>query len=304
MNVLSLFDGMSCGQIALKKLGIEFDGAKNKYFASEIKKHGIKVTMDNFPNTIQLGDVTKINFDKLGKIDILIGGSPCQDLSCANKERKGLEGDKSKLFYEWYRAFKTLKPKYFLLENVGSAKKEDIKIITKLLGVEPIRINSFLVSPQLRNRLYWTNIPQAKLIEKEIMLNDCLENGWSDRKKARCLLESDSRPLSTPVKMFHRYYSTGFNTLIFENENHYNKCKNHYEAHYKDKSAKEIDKMNIDNSIYDGVRYMNKSELEKMQTVPAGYTSCLKRNEAASVLGDGWTVDIIAHILSGIDIKQ
>jgi len=307
MNVLSLFDGMSCGQLALRKAGLKID----KYFASEIKPLGIKVTQENFPDTIQLGSVLDIDGDNLSKIDLLIGGSPCQNLSVAmaKEHRKGLDGDKSGLFYEYYRIFQETNPTYFFLENVGSMSKKDEAIITELMGVEPIRINSKLLSPQLRNRLYWTNIPGIKQPEENApVLNEILSDGWSDRDKARCLLESDSRPVTTPIKMFHRYYSTGFNTLIFKDEEHYINCKNHYEHNFKGFSAKQIDEKILNESInldvYDGVRFMNQKELEICQTVPEGYTNSLTRHEAAGLLGDGWTVDVIAHMFSFIPTEE
>jgi site-specific DNA-cytosine methylase len=299
LKVLSLFDGMSCGQLALSKAGIEVD----TYFASEIKEDGIRVTQHNYPDTVQLGSVLELSGNQLPKIDLLIGGSPCQNLSVAmaKKHRKGLEGDKSGLFYEYYRLLNEVKPKYFFLENVGGMDKKDRDIITELLGVEPIKINSKLVSGQLRNRLYWTNIPNVKQPEeREIRLNDLLDEGWSDREKARCLLESDSRPPTTPLKMFHRYYSSGFTTLVFKDEQHYRDCVNHYDENFKGLSAKEIDQTGIKSSVYDGVRYLNQSELERMQTVPNGYTSILSRNQAAGLLGDGWTVDVIAHFFKNI----
>lgn len=299
MNVLSLFDGMSCGQVALAKEGVKVDN----YFASEIKEDGIKVTQDNFPNTIQLGSVTDVTAENLPAIDILIGGSPCQNLSVAmaKQHRKGLEGDKSSLFYEYYRILQETKPKYFLLENVGGMAKKDKEIITQLLSVEPININSKLVSGQLRNRLYWTNIPGVTIPQdKGIELNDILVDGWSDREKARCLLESDSRPLTNPLKMFHRYYSTGFNTLIFKSEQHYKDCLEHYERNFKGMSAKEIDETGITSEVYSGVRYLYQSELEELQTIPKGYTKTLTRNQAAGLLGDGWTADVIAHIFKGL----
>lgn len=288
---------MSCGQIALERAGIKVD----TYFASEIKEDGIKVTQENYPNTVQIGDVTKLSGNDLPKIDILIGGSPCQNLSVAmaKQHRKGLEGDKSSLFYEYYRLLNETKPKYFLLENVGGMAKKDKDIITELLGVEPIKINSKLVSGQLRNRLYWTNIPNVQQPkDRGIKLNDILDDGWSDREKARCLLESDSRPLTTPIKMFHRYYSTGFTTLVFKSKDHYEKCVEHYNTYFKGMSAKDIDKSGITSDVYDGVRYLNQNELERLQTVPEGYTKSVSRNQAAGLLGDGWTVDVIAHILS------
>ena len=291
---MSLFDGMSCGQIALEKLGIKV----NTYYASEIKTNAIKVTQDNFPSTVQLGNVVGIHGKDLSNIQLLIGGSPCQNLSIAmiTKHRQGLNGDKSSLFYEYYRLLKEVSPQYFLLENVGSMNEKDKSIITELLDVEPIKINSKLVSGQLRNRLYWTNIPGIEQPrDRKIALNSILVSGWSDRDKARCLLESDSRPNTTPVKMFHRYYSTGFTTLIFKDKKHYDDCKEYYDENFKGLSAKEI----VNNSnVFDGARYMNQTELERCQTVPEGYTECLTRNEAADVLGDGWTVDVVAHILS------
>lgn len=302
MNVLSLFDGMSCGRIALERAGVNID----KYYASEIKPHAIAVTMHNYPDTIQVGDVTKIDFTNYTNIDLLIGGSPCQDFSRGNKERKGLDGIKSSLFYKWLEARETINPRYFLLENVVM-DIEDNNYITSLLGVQPVRINSSLVSPQMRDRYYWTNIPGleddlfGKIIgqpkDKKINLSDVIDEGYTPMKKARCLLESDSRPLTTPVKMFHRFYSTGFTTLVFKDENHYRECVRHYEKNYKGLST---DKFIKDNSVYEGVRYLNQIELEQCQTVPLGYTSILSRNDAACLLGDGWTVDVIAHIFKGL----
>ena len=269
MNVLSLFDGISIFQLALQKADIKVDN----YFASEIKDIALKVTKENFPNTIQLGDVTKLDLKALPKIDI-IGGSPCQNLSVAMKKehRKGLKGDKSILFWEYARILEEVKPKYFLLENVARMNKEDKDIITQTLGVEPIRINSSLLSAQLRDRLYWTNIPNVTMPEdKGIKLQDILTSGYTDREKSRALLVSDSRPLTTKSRMIHRYRTTGFTTLVFEEKGNDESC-----------------------------RYFNQTELERLQTVPDGYTKCLTRNQAANVLGDAWTRDVIAHILKGL----
>lgn len=300
LNVLSLFDGMSCGRVALERAEIKV----NNYFSSEIKDYAIEVANINYPmdRKNRLGDITKIDGYNLPNIDLLIGGSPCQDFSGANKERLGVEGTKSGLFFEYVRLLKETKPTYFLLENVRM-KKEHQDFISGLLGCEPIVINSELVAPHLRHRLYWTNIPFSKMPEdKGLCLNDFLIDGYSDRKKARTLLESDSRPLSNPIKMTHRYFNTGFTTLIFKDRKHYEKIKTHFDLNFKGKSAKEIDKLsrNMDLSIYDGVRYMNNRERESCQTIPLGYTDCLTQNKSACVLGDGWTVDIIAHILKGL----
>jgi len=294
MNVLSLFDGISCGQIAFERAGIKVDN----YFASEVDKNAIKVTQNNYHNTIQLGDVTKMEVSNLPGIDILIGGFPCQDLSIASFGRKGLQGERSKLFWEFVRILKSTKPKYFLLENVARMKKEDKEIITEIMGVEPIRINSELVSEQLRDRLYWTNIPKVtQPNNKGKKLQDILDCGYTDRVKSRCLAEIDSRPNSTPVKMFHRYYATGFTTLVFKDKKHYTDCKKHYDENFKGMKAVDIF---TESKIYEGVRYMTQRELERCQTVPSGYTSTVNRNGAASLLGNGWTVDVIAHIFKGL----
>ncbi len=182
MNVLSLFDGMSCGQIALDQLGIKV----NKYYASEIDKYAIEIAKKNYPNTHHLGDVTKVQNNSFEeKIDLLIGGSPCQGFSFAGKQLN-FDDPRSALFFEFVRLFNETKPKYFLLENVRM-KKEYQDIISKYLGVEPIMINSSLVSAQNRVRLYWTNIPVEQPEDRGIVLKDILEDGVVDRDKAHCL---------------------------------------------------------------------------------------------------------------------
>ena len=279
MNILSLCDGMSCCHIALDRAGIPVD----KYFAAEIKDIGIKVTKANYPDTIHIGDVNKITY-KDGtlytengnykvKIDMVAFGSPCQSFSQAMKAdmRIGLADKvRSGLFLECYRILKEVNPKWFFLFFVGSMRKEDQQFLTECMGVEPIRINSSLVCTALRDRLYWTNIPNVtKPEDKGIKLQNILTSGYTDRDKARALLVSDSRPLVSKDKMLHRYKK--FTTIVWEE-----KCND------------------------DSIRYLNQTELERCQTVPEGYTSCLTRNEAANVLGDGWTIDVIAHIFSGL----
>jgi len=183
INVLSLFDGISCGQIALNKLGIEIEN----YFASEIDKHAIKVTQHNYPKTKQLGSVIDVKAEDLPKIDLLIGGSPCQGFSIAGK-KLNFEDDRSKLFFEFVRLKNELNPKYFLLENVRM-KKESQDVISKYLGVEPIMINSNLVSAQNRVRYYWTNIPNLTLPEdKNILLKDILVNSEPHQEKSQTIL--------------------------------------------------------------------------------------------------------------------
>lgn len=175
IKVLSLFDGISCAQVALKSLGYDVE-----YYASEIDKYALEVTRKNHPETIQLGDIKNIDGKKFNvlfkrKVDLLIGGSPCQDLSISKQNREGLKGKRSGLFYEYLRILKEAKPKYFVLENVASMPKEAKDEISKQLGVEPIMINAALVSAQQRKRLFWTNIKNVELPEdREIFLRDII----------------------------------------------------------------------------------------------------------------------------------
>lgn len=274
MNVLSLFDGMSCGQIALNKLGIKV----NNYFASEIKKHAIEVTQHNFPNTKQLGDITKINGFNLPKIDLLIGGSPCQDFSRANKERKGVKGSKSSLFFEYLRLLKECKPKYFLLENVVMSDY-NYWFICNELNCEPVRICGSLVSGALRDRLYWTNIPPfsydftGRLIsnipqpkDKQICLQNIVDSGIVKKRKHSCL-NTTSGVGGSQRYLKHRNNTTGMITLIYE-ENE--------------------------------VRTINQNELEKLHNIPRGYTNIVNQRKAGDLIGDGWTVDVAAHIFKNI----
>lgn len=284
MKVLSLCDGMSVAHIALDRIGLEVD----EYYAAEIKHVAIKVTKDNYPDTIHIGDVNKVSYKdgvlytengayNVGHIDLMVFGSPCQSFSIAMKTemRVGLKDKvRSGLFLECYRILREVNPTWFLLENVASMKDEDRDFLSKCMGVEPIRINSKLVSAALRDRYYWTNINGITQPEdKGITLQSILTSGYTDRKKARALLVSDSRPLVDKQKMLHRYKK--FGTIVWEE-----KCND------------------------DSIRYLNQTELERCQTVPEGYTKCLTRNEAADVLGDGFTVDVIAHIFSFINTQQ
>ena len=284
MKVLSLCDGMSVAHIALDKIGIPVE----KYYAAEIKPIAIKVTKDNYPDTIHIGDVNKISYKggilytengnyNVGHIDLMVFGSPCQSFSRCMKTdmRVGLEDKtRSGLFFECYRILQEVQPTWWLLENVASMKAEDRDYLTECMGVEPIRINSKLVCAALRDRYYWTNIPGTTQPEdKGITLQSILTSGYTDREKARTLLVSDSRPLRDKQKMLHRYKK--FTTIVYE------------------------EKWDV-NSI----RYLNQTELERCQTVPEGYTKCLTRNEAADVLGDAFTVDVIAHIFSFINTEQ
>ena len=284
MKVLSLCDGMSVTHIALDKIGIPVE----EYYAAEIKPIAIKVTKDNYPDTIHIGDVNKISYKggvlytengnyNVGHIDLMVFGSPCQSFSRCMKTdmRVGLEDKtRSGLFFECYRILQEVQPTWWLLENVASMKAEDRDYLSECMGVEPIRINSKLVCAALRDRYYWTNIPGITEPEdKGITLQSILTSGYTDREKARTLLVSDSRPFRDKQKMLHRYKK--FTTIVYEKKWDVN-----------------------------SIRYLNQTELERCQTVPEGYTKCLTRNEAADVLGDAFTVDVIAHIFSFINTKQ
>lgn len=268
LKVLSLFDGISCGRVALDKVGVNCE-----YHAYEIDENAKLISNDNYPQSHYYSDVFECDGNKFKNFDLLIGGSPCQDLSVGMKDRQGLAGKKSSLFFEYLRIYQEMQPKYFLFENVGGMSQEDKDTISGLFGVQPIRINSSLVSAALRNRLYWTNIPNVNQPEdKNINLQDILESGYTDRKKARALLASDSRPLRDKTRMVYRYRKTGFTTLVFEDEA---------------LSA-------------ESCRYMTQTELERCMTLPEGYTKKLPRDKAAHHIGNGWTVDVIAHIFKGL----
>ncbi len=191
MNVLSLFDGMSCGMIALDRLGIKVDN----YYASEIDKYAMQVSAANYPEIIQVGDITKLDLSTLPKIDLVMGGSPCQGFSLAGKQL-AFDDPRSMLFFEFVKCVKELNPKYFLLENVRM-KKEYLDIISEYMGVEPIFINSSLVSAQSRQRYYWTNIPNVEQPEERgIVLRDILE----DQPKPSNLISNKPQRVGTYVE--------------------------------------------------------------------------------------------------------
>jgi len=294
MNVLSLFDGMSCGQIALNKLGIKYEN----YFASEIDKHAIEITMKNYPNTKQIGDVTKIKLSNLPKIDLLIGGSPCQDLSNAKTNGNGLNGERSGLFWEYIKVLKECKPSYFLLENVVM-KKEWADVISKELGCQPIEINSNLVSAQNRRRLYWSNIPNiSQPKDKGILLKHII---YDDNYK----VFTDVRITNTK-KITKNYIKWDLSGKKYWSQQD--------RAYFKDKKmctlpkANPANKLNIlldyDKDIY---RRMHPIEAERCQNVPDNYTSGVSDNKRLEMIGNGWTVDVIKHIFKGIeniDVKK
>lgn len=292
MNVLSLFDGMSCGQIALDKLGIKVDN----YFASEIDKHAIQVTQSNYPNTKKIGSILDVRAVDLPKIDLLFGGSPCQSFSRAG-DGSGFDG-KSKLFWEFLRVLNETNPKYFLLENVVM-RKEWEQVITDSLGVEPIKICSSNFSAQKRQRLYWTNIPfNHDIIDRGITLSDIVEG---DREEI----------LNCPL-------------VLDTYENGSIKIKNATKKGFL--IANEGDSVNLEvptsktrrgrvgvgktNTLNTACNYgmikggklvkLNVNDFEALQTVPKDYTSSVSDNQRKKMLGNGWTVDVIAHIFKNL----
>lgn len=285
MRVLSLFDGISCGQVALERVGIPVE----VYYASEIEPNAIKITQKNYPNTVQLGDVTKINFEEfIGKVDMVIGGSPCQDLSIAKANREGLNGIKSRLFFKYIEALQTIKPRYFLLENNYSMPKEAREQITKIIGVEPVLINSALVSAQNRKRLYWTNIPITSQPEdRRVLLKDIIEYGFVDRDKALCLARRYAGFTGSQSYLCRRYFGKSFGQAVFNGniEEIKNKWLN---DHYFE--SKEVN-----------IRPLTCVECERLQTLPDNYTAVISSEIARKeAIGNGWTVDVIAHIFNGL----
>jgi DNA-cytosine methyltransferase len=313
LNVLSLFDGMSCGQIALQKAGIK---VKN-YFASEIDKHAIKVTQTNYPNTIQLGDVTKVNGSDLPKIDLLIGGSPCQGFSFAGKGLN-FEDPRSKLFFEFVRLKNETQPKYWMLENV-KMKVEHQNIISEILGVKPILINSELVSAQSRERLFWTNIPITELpTDRGILLKDIIELGEPIKDKSQTILatlhKENAKSMIKRNKAGLLVKMSSENPRIKElsitdrgirphrNDKRKSGISEIGTIHYPDTKSYTITANHAPKVLTEiiGWRKLTPKECERLQTVPDNYTDCVSDTQRYKMLGNGWTVDVIAHIFGGL----
>ena len=285
MNVLSLFDGISCGQIALERAGIKYDN----YFASEIDKYAIQVTQNNYPNTKQLGSVTEVKTIDLPKIGLLIGGSPCQGFSFAGKQLN-FEDPRSKLFFEFVRILKECKPKYFLLENV-KMKKEYQDVITKHLGVEPIEINSNLVSAQNRERLYWTNIPNINQpTDKKLYLKDVVEIGEVNRS----LVDKSRIKQYWETKNYIQYDLTGKGHKSQDQRGYYLNAKHGTLPSHGASSKVKVVLPNGD------IGQLMPIECERLQTVPDNYTNYVSDTQRYKMLGNGWTVDVIAHIFKGL----
>ena len=306
INVFSMFDGMSCGQIALEKAGIKV----GTYHASEIDKYASAITTKNYPSTFQMGDVTKLEDwrleyirDEMG-IDLVIGGSPCQGFSFAGNQLN-FEDPRSKLFFDFVRVLKILKPKYFLLENVRM-KQESQDIISEYMGVEPVAINSNLVSAQNRHRLYWTNIPFNIPEDKEIILADILEDGATDREKAHCIDANYFK--GGNLKSYfekHRKQLVFISGAFRGRYNSEGKTEQKLELRYdgKTNSLTTVQKDNVAVDLKEVTwRKLTVKECERLQTVPDGYTEGVSNTQRFKMLGNGWTVDVIAHIFKGITV--
>ncbi len=284
MNIFSGFDGMSCGQIAAEKSNLKID----KYYACEIEEESITVTQANYKNTIQLGNVLGVNVIELEHIDIVIGGSPCQDISGLKKNNKGVEGEKSSLFFEYLRLLeeaRKINPEvFFLLENVSGNKKA-IDTITRMLGVRPIKLNSNLVCAQNRPRFYWTNIPVNSMpIKSNYRLSDVLQenvdekyyqtpawNNWWDKNKYFQLEKSYSTINAERANCLTKRMYASWNGNFIQDER--------------------------------GIRRLTPVECERLQCVPDNYTNYVSDTKRYEMLGNGWTVDIISHIFSHLPFK-
>lgn len=361
MNVLSLFDGMSCGRIALERANIEVDN----YYASEIDKYAIQITQKNYPDTIQLGDINNWKSWKLPHIDLILAGSPCQGFSNAGTGLNFID-PRSRLFFVFVDILNQYKPDYFLLENV-KMKKEWQNIISGYVGLEPIKINSALVSAQNRIRLYWTNIQGiVQPIDKGILLKDIIEDGSVDRDKSYCIdanyykggtkknhdskefqkLRQSERRMIVRIQgaaVRNQITKQGIEEQLNIRKDGKSNCvvssfptklngvciqvgmaddiKGHdivRRIYSKDGKSPALTTMqgghrepkislstNSESWIRDiSYRKLTPLECERLQTVPDNYTSGVSNTQRYKMLGNGWTVDVIAHILSFIPRKE
>ena len=297
MKILSLFDGISVAQQALKELGIECS-----YYASEIDKYAISITQKNFPKTIQLGDVKELTIKNrwkiggIGEIDLLIGGSPCQDLSIAKKNRQGLDGARSGLFWEYVRILEEVKPKYFVLENVNSMPKEAKQTITEALGVDPIMINAALVSAQNRKRLFWTNIPNVTQPEDRnislqdmLMFNDVLLNNppqdYTDYV-ARATVQTNAEQYNDkcPSLSASMGMGGGYEPLVMTRER------------AEQLKGKYID--GVQRKIL--MRKLTPIECERLQSLPDNYIEGVSNTQRYKALGNAFNCEVIKHILTNL----
>lgn len=330
MNVVSYFDGMSCGQLALQREGIKV----TNYFACEIDKYSSQVTMNNFPHTKQLGDVTKINLETLPKPDLFIGGSPCQGFSFAGKQLN-FNDPRSRLFFEFASDLRYIQEFInpdikFLLENV-KMKKEYQDVISKFLGVQPVEINSALVSAQNRKRLYWTNIceitqPEDRYIYlKDIVLSNTvpvsLSNIYGGFKESGCRTHTDKSPTLRANSGGGSIPSfVDLNKLILSDKaiQYMNRKVKGGRNHWDFKHHSDVDNEKaaaVVANLFKGVpynvlkdfnciRHYHPIECERLQNIPDNYTEGVSNSQRLKMLGNGWTVDVIAHIFKSLQNNE
>ena len=326
MRVLSLFDGCGMCYQALKEAGIQV----SRYYASEVDKFAMQIANKNHPDIIQMGDITLLDEDELselGEIDLICAGFPCTSLSIAARQKEsGLEKGQSTLFYEALRVLSTVKPKYFLIENVASMKHSDRDKITEALGVEPIMINSALVTAQSRKRYYWTNIPNVTQPEdKGILLKDVLDSGFTERHKSLCVTATYARVCPNDY-FLHANRQMIFTKPVFlggiegrdwakdgkKLSRNYPQGERVYSVEGKSvtlsangggKGAKtglyEMKEL-IANELKPIVRRLSTLECERLQGLPEGYTEGVSETQRYKMIGNGFTVQVISHILRGV----
>lgn len=287
MIVLSLFDGISCGQLALNRANISIE----KYYASEINIDSVKVTQFHFPSTIQLGDVNNIDFNRFKDIDLLIGGSPCASFSSAGKQ-SNFKDPRGELFFKFVEALEIIKPKYFLFENVIMKKEWEDKI-SSYLDCSPLKINSSLVSAQNRIRNYWTNILVDPIEDRYITYQDIIgKDYYPAAVRGRRINTNNTRSdydKDIPICQYLEWRTDNKSNCLTTVD------KDNVAAFFFSKERKKAS--DYRNSFVP----LTVAQYEMLQTLPVGYTSIIKpNNKRKKLIGDGWTVDIIAHIFKNM----
>ena len=315
MKVLSLFDGISCGRVALERAGIEV----TEYYASEVDKYAIQTSEKNYPDIIRLGDVKTCEIPK--DIDILFAGFPCQSFSIAGN-RKGFDDDRGNLFFDMMRIFKEVKPKYFLFENVASMKKSDKKILDEIIGVEGVVVNSALVSAQQRKRIYWTNIPFEQPEDKGIILKDIIEDNVSEdyfignlfnkrvfTDKSGTIGTSAGRTAKQGIGVYRIEEATKRGYVDIPPECGVDLTQPNSKTRRGRKMEFKSNCLMANATQYcwnvgEFIRKLTPIEYERLQTLPDNYTEGCSNTQRYKQCGNGWTVDVIAHILGGINEKE
>lgn len=292
MRVLSLFDGISCAKVALEKAGIPI----TSYTAYEIDKHAVAISKKNHPDIIHYGDVRECKPNE-NEYDLVIGGSPCQDLSIAKKGRKGLDGDRSGLFWEWVRVWKAAKPKWFVLENVASMPKKDKDIISKELGVEPVMFNASLVSAQSRKRLFWSNIPFTLPEDRGILLKDILEAEVDDKFSA----SSGGLGSNTGLYKIGREIGRRLNADGHRADDDPSLAYQRRIETREDGKCGTLTSVQKDNLVVgERIRKLTPIECERLQGLPDNYTEGVAMTHRYKCLGNAFNTDVVSHILSAV----